>query len=192
MDWGYFNDYVRLNRNTKKMNRLLTFFPIIFIILISIFLFIFLMQEKNPNKPPSALLNEDLPKLNLINLFDENELLSNEDLINKITLINFFASWCTPCKAEHPLFFEIKNKYQNLFILGINMQDENSKAIQFLNNDGNPYDYVGVDTKGFTAIEFGVVGLPETFLVDANGKIIYKYLGPLTEEVIKNEIEPLL
>ena len=72
------------------------------------------------------------------------------------------------------------------------MQDENSKAIQFLNNDGNPYDYVGVDTKGFTAIEFGVVGLPETFLLDANGKIIYKYLGPLTEEVIKNEIEPLL
>ena len=166
--------------------------PIIFVIFISVFLFIFLLQEKNPNKPPSALLNEDLPKFKLVNLFDKKESLSTKDFKNKITLINFFASWCAPCKVEHPLFFEIKKNHNNLFILGINMQDEDNKAIDFLNLDGNPYDYVGIDKHGFIAVEFGVIGLPETFLVNSSGKIIYKYLGPLTKEVIKNEIEPLL
>lgn len=174
------------------MKKLILSVPIIFIIIICIFLFIFLLQEKNPSKPPSALINEDLPKFKLVNLFDKNELLLNGDLNNQITLINFFASWCIPCKAEHPVFFEIKKKHNNLFILGVNMQDEKKKAIDFLKLDGNPYDYVGVDKHGFVAIEFGVVGLPETFLVNSSGKIIYKYLGPLTKEIIKNEIEPLL
>ena len=72
------------------------------------------------------------------------------------------------------------------------MQDNDIDAIEFLNNDGNPYNYVAVDKHGFVGIEFGVVGLPETFLVNSNGKIIYKYLGPLTKEILKNEIEPLL
>ena len=161
-------------------------------LIISIFLFIFLLQKKDPTKPPSALLDEDVPKIKLVNLFDAEETLLTNDFKEKNTLINFFASWCAPCKAEHPLFFEIKKKYNNLFILGIDMQDENDKAIDFLNTDGNPYDYVGVDKYGFIAIEFGVVGLPETFLVNDSGKIIYKYLGPLTKEIIKNEIEPLL
>ena len=174
------------------MKKFILSMPVIIVIIISIFLFIFLLEEKDPTKPPSALLNEDIPIYNLPNLFDENELLSTKDLKDKITLINFFASWCAPCKAEHPLFFDIKEKYNDLFILGIDMQDENEKAIKFLNTDGNPYDYVGVDKYGFVAVEFGVVGLPETFLINSSGKIIYKYLGPLTKEIIKNEIEPLL
>ena len=195
------NDVFRIDGNKKNMKQLiknlkliqlLLSIPIIFIIIISVFLFIYLGQGKDPGKPPSALLNEDLPKFKLINLFDQNESILSEDLKNKVTLINFFASWCAPCKIEHPLFFEIKNKHNELFILGINMQDENDKAIDFLNSDGNPYDYVGVDEFGFVAIEFGVVGLPETFLVNSAGKIIYKYLGPLTKEIIKNEILPLL
>ena len=72
------------------------------------------------------------------------------------------------------------------------MQDKTDKAKKFLEIDGNPYDYVGIDEFGLVAIEFGVIGLPETFLIDSSGKIIYKYQGPLTKEVVKNEIKPLL
>ena len=72
------------------------------------------------------------------------------------------------------------------------MQDTNKDTLSFLNKDGNPYDYVGVDKFCFVAVEFGVIGLPETFLVNKAGKIIYKYLGPLTKEIIKNELEPFL
>lgn len=174
------------------MNKFILSIPIILVIIISIFLLIFLLQKKDPTKPPSALLNEKLPEFKLTNLFDKEDFLSSTDLINKITLINFFASWCAPCKAEHPLIFEIKKKHKNLFILGIDMQDKDEDAINFLNTDGNPYEYVGVDRNGFVAIEFGVVGLPETFIVNSSGNIIYKYLGPLTKDIIKNEIEPLL
>ena len=174
------------------MNRIILSLPIVLVFIISFFLLIFLLQGKDPTKPPSALINEDIPIFNLTDLFDKNKSLSTKDLKNKIILINFFASWCAPRKVEHPLFFEIKKKYNNIFILGINMRDENEKAIEFLNKDGNPYNFVGVDKRGFVAIEFGVVGLPETFLINSSGKIIYKHLGPITKEIFKNEIEPLL
>ena len=174
------------------MNKVILTLPIIFIIVISIFLFIFLIQGKDPNKPPSALLNEDLPKFKMVNLYHKEENIENKDLANKITLINFFASWCAPCKVEHPLFFSIKKSYPDIFILGVDMQDTEEDAIKFLETDGNPYDYVGVDKNGFNGVEFGVLGLPETFLVNKKGKIIYKYLGPLTKEIIENEILPLL
>ena len=174
------------------MNKIFLIFPLIIVIVISGFLLIFLLQEKDPSKPPSSLLNESLPNFKSENLFIENEFLMQKDLKDKITLINFFASWCIPCKAEHPLFFSIKKEYPDLFILGINMQDKKDEAINFLNEDGNPYDYVGIDKLGFIGIEFGVLGLPETFIINKKGKIIYKYLGPLTKEIIKNEIQPLL
>jgi len=192
MVWCYINDFIRAICYKKEMSKFLLFLPIVFIIIISAFLLIFLLQNKDPNKPPTALLHENLPNFKLNNLFKENKTLSTNDLNKKFVVINFFASWCTPCKAEHPLFFDIKKKYPNIFILGINMQDNNVDAIKFLNEDGNPYDYVGVDKNGFIGVEFGVVGLPETFLVDKFGKIIYKYLGPLTKEIVQNEIQPLL
>ena len=109
-----------------------------------------------------------------------------------MVLINFFASWCIPCKAEHPIFFQIKKDNPNLFILGINHKDTKEDAIKYLNDDGNPYDYVGTDKNGLIGLEFGVFGLPETFIIDKTGKIIFKYLGPLTTEIIEYEIQPLL
>ena len=174
------------------MNKVILSLPIFLVLIITIFLFIFLFAQKDPSKPPSALIDEVLPKFSIPELFNEDQLVSNQDIKNKISLINFFASWCAPCKAEHPLFFEIKKQFPNLIILGIDMQDVNEDAINFLTIDGNPYDYVGIDKNGFIGVEFGVVGLPETFLVDKSNKIIYKYLGPLTKEIFKNEIIPLL
>ena len=186
------NDVVWIYRNKKKMKKLLLSLPIIVIILISSFSLIYLLQKKDSNKPPSALLNENLPEINLVNLFNEEEILSNYDLKEKTIMINFFASWCAPCKVEHPLFFDIKKKYPNLYLIGIDHKDKKEDALIYLGGEGNPYDYVGVDKKGSVGLEFGVFGLPETFLVNSSGKIIYKYLGPLTKKVFENEIKPLL
>ncbi len=174
------------------MNRIFLFLPISFIIIISVFLLIFLLQEKDPTKPPSALLNEELPQIELINLKNEKEILYNKDLKEKIILVNFFASWCVPCKVEHPLFFQIKKDYPNLYLLGINHKDEKDDAIKYIDLEGNPYNFIGIDNDGLIALEFGVFGLPETFIVNSKNKIIYKHLGPITEEIIENEIYPLL
>ena len=174
------------------MNRIFLFLPISFIMIISVFLLIFLLQEKDPTKPPSALLNEELPQIELINLKNEKEIIYNKDLKEKIILVNFFASWCVPCKVEHPLFFQIKKDYPNLYLLGINHKDEKDDAIKYIDLEGNPYNFIGIDNDGLIALEFGVFGLPETFIVNSKNKIIYKHLGPITEEIIENEIYPLL
>ena len=174
------------------MNKFVVSIPIIIIVIISVFLLIFLLQNKNPNIPPSVLINKKVPEVILVNLLNNKEIISPDNLKNKFVLINFFASWCAPCKAEHSLFFEIKKDYPDLYILGINHKDKNIDAIEYINLDGNPYDFIGVDADGLIALEFGVFGLPETFLVNKSGHIIYKYLGPLTKEIIKDEIQPLL
>ena len=120
------------------------------------------------------------------------EVIKTQDLRNKMVLVNFFASWCLPCKVEHPLFFELSKDFPNLYIIGFNHKDEKSAAKQYLSEDGNPYNFVALDYDGLIALEFGVFGLPETFLVNEEGKIIYKFMGPLTKDIIKNEIKPLL
>ena len=194
MVWGDINDLLGHDGNKKKINmkRVFLFLPIIIILIISAFLFIFLIQKKDPRKPPSTFLNEKVPEFNMVNLFNENELLSNNHIQERFMLINFFASWCAPCKVEHPLFFDIKKKYPQLYLLGINHKDMKADALKYLNTDGNPYDYVGIDKKGLVGLEFGVFGLPETFLVNSKGIIIYKFLGPLTKKIIENEIKNLL
>ena len=174
------------------MNKALIITPIIILLIICIFTLVYLLDNKDPNKPPSALLNKEVPFFESQSLFNANEIVKNENIKNKKVLINFFASWCLPCKVEHPLFFNISKEYPNLYILGINHKDKEEDAKKYLLEDGNPYTFVGVDYDGMIALEFGVFGLPETFLINEDGKIIYKFMGPLTVEIIKNEIIPLL
>jgi len=172
------------------MNKTFLFAPLIIVLLIAVFCLIFLLQGKDPGKPPSALLYKNLPDFDIVSLFDDSDVISNKDLKGDIMLINFFASWCAPCKVEHPLFFEIKKKYPNVLLIGIDFKDKQEDAIHYLNTMGNPYDYVGVDNKGSIGLELGVFGLPETFIVNSKGIIIYKHLGPLTTKIITNEITP--
>ena len=113
-------------------------------------------------------------------------------LSNKQVLINFFASWCAPCKDELPIFFTLKNNYPNLIIVGIAYKDKKSDALKFLEKEGSPYDFVGLDNNGDIGLEFGVFGLPETFLLNNEDKVIYQHLGPLTKKIVRNEISPLL
>ena len=192
MAWSNNNDVFRINSSYKKMNKIVILTPLIILLVICIFSLTYLLSGKDPNKPPSALLNKDVPIFESSSLYNANDIIKTKDIKNKKTLINFFASWCSPCKIEHPLFFEIRKNYPELYLLGFNHKDPTSDAKKYLNDDGNPYDFVGVDSDGLIALEFGVFGLPETYLINEDGKIIYKFMGPITMDILKNEIEPLL
>ncbi len=174
------------------MNRIIILTPLAILLIVCIFVLTYLLTNKNPNKPPSALINKDVPMFVSKSLYDLNEILKTDDIKNKKVMVNFFASWCLPCKVEHPLFFDLSKAYPNLFLLGFNHKDNENDAKKYLSEDGNPYNFVGIDNDGMIALEFGVFGLPETFLINESGKIIYKFMGPLTKEILKNEIEPLL
>ena len=170
------------------MNRTILIMPLIGLIIICLFFLIFILLEKNPNDPPSALLNKRLPIFSSINLYDTKEVLLSENLKGKYTLINFFASWCTPCKAEHHLFFKIKKEIPELFILGFSHKDDLDDSKKYLEEEGNPYSFVGIDRDGKIAFDFGVFGLPETFIINKDGEIIFKHTGPLTKKIIEDKI----
>ena len=147
------------------------------------------LQDSNYwKKNYSFLKYEKIPEFSSYSLLDKNNILTNNDIVNKITLINFFASWCLPCKTEHPLLMDLKNNFPELIILGINHKDKKEDAVKFLSDNGNPYTFVGIDLDGMIGLEFGVFGLPETYLTNSSGDIIYKHTGPLTKGVIKKEI----
>jgi len=162
------------------------------ILILCVFVFFYLFQQKNTSRSSSDLINKEIPLFKINNLFSVNEILNNKDLTNKFVLVNFFSSWCAPCKIEHPLFFEIKKDFPNLFLLGINYKDEIENAEMYLSTEGNPYSFVGLDKDGMVGLEFGIIGLPETILINKGGKIIFKHLGPLSKKVINNEIRPFL
>jgi cytochrome c biogenesis protein CcmG/thiol:disulfide interchange protein DsbE len=170
------------------MNRAILITPLIVLIAICLFFLIFILLGKNPNNPPSALLNKNLPDFSSINLYNNQETLLSDSLEGNYTLINFFASWCTPCRAEHHLFFEIQKEIPELFILGFSHKDDLGDSKKYLEEEGNPYSFVGIDSDGKIAFDFGVFGLPETFITNKNGEIIFKHTGPLTKKIIKDEI----
>ena len=190
------------------MKKIFKFLPLVLLTLVCIFFLFFIILQKDPSSPPSALLNKEMPVFSTTSLYSEYVKLSSDNIkrnvnissnnnvntndnIKKYTLINFFASWCTPCKVEHNLFFEIKNDYPNVFLLGITHKDKPTDSQKYLNEEGNPYSFVGLDQDGKIALEFGVFGLPETFIINNDGKIIFKHMGPLTKKIIDNEISPL-
>ena len=191
------------------MKQIIKFAPLVLLAFVCLFLLLFIVLEKDPNNPPSALLNKEIPDFSTTNLFNKNIKLSSdnikrnvnlaadsnvnfsEDSLEKYTLVNFFASWCTPCRAEHHLFFEIKKNYPNVFLLGISHKDAPEDSKKYLSEEGNPYSFVGLDQDGRIALEFGVFGLPETFIINNEGKIIFKQMGPLTEKILNDEISKL-
>ena len=173
------------------MKKIILILPLILLTIVCLFFLLFILFEKNPNKPPSALLDKDLPSFSSTSLYNKNKSLDSNDLKEKYTLINFFASWCTPCRAEHHLFFEIKKEKPDLFILGFAHKDDPSESRKYLEEEGNPYSFVGLDQDGKIAFEFGVFGLPETFIVNSKGKIVFKHTGPLTKKIINDEITKL-
>jgi len=144
-------------------------------------LFIFFLGLKNDQKYDTQnLVGNKLPDFNLEMLVGKGQIRSEDLKNNGYTLINFWSSWCGPCKLEHKYLISLK-KNTNLKIVGINFKDNKNNALEFLNNLGDPYHHLAKDINGKVSIKFGVYGIPESILVDQNLKIKKKFVGPLND-----------
>jgi len=145
----------------------------------------------NPREVPSPLIGKPAPAFRLPQLQASDKSISTGDLRGKVWLLNVWASWCVSCRQEHPVLVEL-DRQKKIIIIGLNYKDEHAAAISWLNqNGGDPYLVSAVDADGRVGIDFGVYGVPETFLIDKNGMIRYKHIGPVTEDALKTKILPL-
>ena len=141
---------------------------------------------------PSALIGQKAPALALPALDGSNTpALTDAAIAGRLTLVNVFASWCVPCRQEHPILKELA-KDERLTVVGINYKDRNDKALRFLGELGNPYDAIGIDPNGKAAIDWGVYGIPESYLVGPDGTILYKKVGPFDERSLTQDLLPAI
>ena len=154
---------------------------------IIIFLFIFVLLvfynslNRETNYSTDYLVGNKLAKINLKS-FDDNKIYTSEDFKkSRYTLINFWASWCAPCRIEHPYLMQL-SKEKNLKILGVNFKDKKINASKFLNELGNPYYYMAKDTSGKQSVNFGIYGIPESILINNETIVLKKFVGPLNEQ----------
>ena len=147
--------------------------------------------NRDPREVPSPLIDKPAPKFALSRLDDATRVVRLEDLRGKAFILNVWASWCVACREEHPLLLEFAKK-RAVPIFGLNYKDQRDDAKAWLARFGNPYDASLFDDEGRVGIDFGVYGVPETFVIDKRGVIRFKQIGPLTPDVLANKIEPLL
>jgi cytochrome c biogenesis protein CcmG/thiol:disulfide interchange protein DsbE len=152
--------------------------------------FYFALFGGDPGRLPSALEGKRLPSFSLAWQGKEAALTARDLVTGQPVLLNVFASWCGPCRDEHPLLMQLAA--QGVPIFGLNMKDAPDAAQRFLGQLGNPYRAIGADRSGRVGIELGVYGVPETFVLDAQGRVLTRYAGPLTPDVLKTEILPYL
>ena len=162
---------------------------IIKIIISLIFLFVigifYLSLTRDTNYNTSSLINKEAPEFKVIS-FDENNFYTRDDIKkNNFTLINFWASWCAPCKIEHPVLMKL-SQTKNLIIFGINFKDKETQARTFLRELGDPYDLLAKDKTGKQSVRFGVYGIPESILINRDLTIIQKFVGPLSFDDYNN------
>jgi len=174
----------------RRSRLLLVLLPLgIFVALAAIFL-LQLLSGRDASVVPSALLGEPAPQTDLPPLEGTGlPGLSSADFAGKVTLVNVWGSWCLPCRQEHPILMQLARD-ERIVIAGMNYKDEPENARRFLGDLGNPFDAIGVDPSGRTAIDWGVYGVPETFLVGPDGTILYKHVGPFTPESVTGELLP--
>ena len=166
------------------MKKQIFIIPFIFFILVLLVFFYLLIIERNPAELPSNLLNKNVPIFEANSLIKEKKFISSEEFGNEIILVNFFATWCKPCLQEHVYIKRFSNE-KKIRIIGINYKDNKKAAINWLNKLGNPYSNIPIDKDGRVAIEWGVYGIPETFVINSKGIIKYKHIGTITEKVYK-------
>lgn len=180
---------------TSKRTALIALLPLlIFVALAGVFA-VQLLSGKDNSTIPSALIGKPAPQTDLPPV--EGLLrdgvpvpgLNSADFKGKLTLINVWGSWCVPCRQEHPLLMQIA-KDERIRVVGLNYKDEPENARRFLGDLGNPFAAVGADRAGRSAIEWGVYGVPETFLVGPDGRILYKHVGPFTEASVRDDLMP--
>lgn len=168
-----------------------TRFALPFILFIFIVAFLWRGLSLHPNEVPSPLINKPVPDFSLPTLFDSAEKTTNDDFIGHVSLINVWATWCYACAEEHDVLMQLASN-QDIMIYGLNYKDNDDDAKKWLTERGNPYQIVAFDKKGGTAIDLGVYGTPETFIIDKKGVIRYKHIGPITMDTWEKKIEPLV
>lgn len=181
----------------KSKRRLWVFIPLLAFFSVAL-IFAVALRNSDPSKLPSALIGRPAPKIAFAELqglkgpsgpvpgFTAEDLAKGE-----ITIVNFWSSWCAPCLEEHPLLSKLAAS-SGAKVYGVNYKDKPEAALRFLTRNGNPFHAVGVDPKGRGAIEWGVYGMPETFIVNGRGEIAYKQVGPLTQEILQKKFLPAL
>lgn len=145
---------------------------------------------RDPQELPSALLNRPAPDFALPALLPDKPGLARADLVGAPMLVNVWASWCGPCRVEHPHLMALAEA--GVPLAGINYKDRTADARRFLAQLGDPFQRIGVDADGRAAIDWGVYGVPETYVVDAGGVIRHRHVGPLTAEAVERTLKPLL
>jgi cytochrome c biogenesis protein CcmG/thiol:disulfide interchange protein DsbE len=160
----------------------------IFVVLV---LFLGAGLKLDPKEVPSPLIGKPAPTFALARLDDPTQTIRRDDLLGQVWMLNVWASWCVACREEHPLLVEFA-KSKTLPIYGLNYKDQPAAGQKWLSDFGNPYQASLSDRDGRVGIDFGVYGVPETFIIDRQGVVRFKQIGPITPEVIRTKIEPLV
>ena len=145
----------------------------------------------DPREVPSPFIGKPAPAFTLPQLHAVDSTISVAELKGKVWILNVWASWCVACRSEHPLFVEFAKRNPTTLV-GLNYKDEHADALRWLEFYGDPYTHIAVDRAGAVGIDWGVYGVPETFVIDKQGVIRYKQIGPVTREALQDKIIPLL
>lgn len=160
----------------------------IFMVLV---VFLALGLTRDPSEVPSPLINKAAPAFTAPLLQTSNKTLTAQDMLGQVWLLNIWASWCVACRQEHPILMEFA-KTKTLPIVGLDYKDKEAEGLKWLARHGNPYDITITDQDGRIGIDFGVYGVPESFVIDKTGVIRYKHIGPVTEQALQDKIIPLI
>lgn len=174
-----------------RLRRLLFALPILLLALFAWLAWRGLSPDRDPSALPSALIGKPAPGFDLPPLDPQAERLAGKDVAGHVTVINFFASWCLPCKAEHPLLFQLA-KDSGVPVYGIAFKDRPADTARYIQEMGSPYTKIGLDETGRTGLDFGLMGVPETFIIDKAGIVRYRLPQPLDPDRLRDEIGPLL
>jgi len=172
-------------------HRLLFLLPILAFLAVGFLFLRGLAPGRDPSLVPTVMIDKEVPGFDLPALTAGKPGLKNTDLKGHLTLINFFASWCVPCRAEHPLLLDLA-KDKRFQIDGIAWKNRPEDAAGFLVDLGDPYALAVADENGRTGIDFGVYGVPESYLIDKEGRIRFRQVGPFTEDDIQKKLMPLI
>jgi cytochrome c biogenesis protein CcmG/thiol:disulfide interchange protein DsbE len=153
-------------------------------------LFFVSMQRSDPDQLPSAMEGRAAPAVQVVALGTGPDLTDAMLREPGVKLVNFWASWCAPCRAEHPVLKTLQA--EGVTILGVNFKDKPEAALQFLQDLGNPYAAIGADVSGRMGLDWGLYGVPETFVIDGTGKVILRHAGPITPGILEDRIRPAL
>lgn len=171
------------------VRRILYLLPLLVFLGVSVYFAVGL--NLNPRDIPSALIDKPVPPIDLPPLLESQPGLATSDFGGEVVVVNVFASWCIPCRVEHPLISRLAEE-EGVPVFGLNWKDNKTDAIAWLNKLGNPYKRIGHDLDGRAGIDLGVYGVPESYVIDKKGRIRFKQIGPLSPDTLKNEFLPVI